>query len=104
MLSEPDASRSGKSGLVSSSTRRYLKLVIGSVHLLEEHKRAGDGELVHGERRVETLTTVKTANTSIHMGLRAEHPRERLRTNSLGKRSMYDFRCWSEKKVGFNCL
>ena len=42
MLSEPDASRSGKSGLVSSSTRRYLKLVIGSVHLLEGHKRAGE--------------------------------------------------------------
>ena len=36
--------------------------------------------------------------------LRAEHPRERLRKNSLGKRSMHDFRCWSEKKVGFNCL
>ena len=33
MLSEPDASRSGKSGLVSASTRRYLKLVIGSVDL-----------------------------------------------------------------------
>ena len=32
MLSEPDASRSGKSGLVSSAKRRYLKLVIGSVH------------------------------------------------------------------------
>ena len=42
MLSEPDASRSGKSGLVSASTRRYLKLVIGSVHLLEGHKRAGE--------------------------------------------------------------
>ena len=42
MLSEPDASRSGKSGLVSSSTRRYLKLVISSVHLLEGHKRAGE--------------------------------------------------------------
>ena len=42
MLNEPDASRSGKSGLVSSSTRRYLKLVIGSVHLLEGHKRAGE--------------------------------------------------------------
>ena len=53
---------------------------------------------------VEMLTTVKTANPSIHMRLRAEHPRERLRTNSLGKRSMHDLRCWSEKKVGFNCL
>ena len=42
MLSEPDASRSGKFGLVSASTRRYLKLVIGSVHLLEGHKRAGE--------------------------------------------------------------
>ena len=42
MLSEPDASRSGKSGLVSASMRRYLKLVIGSVHLLEGHKRAGE--------------------------------------------------------------
>ena len=42
MLSEPDASWSGKSGLVSASTRRYLKLVIGSVHLLEGHKRAGE--------------------------------------------------------------
>ena len=42
MLSEPDASRSGKTCLVSSSTRRYLKLVIGSVHLLEGHKRAGE--------------------------------------------------------------
>ena len=47
---------------------------------------------------------VKTANTSILTCLRAEHPRERLRTNSLGKRPMRDFRCWSEKKVGFNCL
>ena len=44
------------------------------------------------------------ANMSTHMRLRAEHPRERLRTNSLGKRSMHDFPCWSEKKVGFNCL
>ena len=98
MLSEPDASRSGKSGLVSSSTRRYLKLVIGSVHLPEGHKPAGEWELVHGERRVEILTTAKTANPSIHMRLRAEHPRERLRTNPLGKYPMHDLRCWSEKK------
>ena len=42
MLSEPDASRSGKSGVVSSSTRRYLKLEIGSVHLCEGHERAGE--------------------------------------------------------------
>ena len=50
------------------------------------------------------LTTVKTANPSIHMRLRAEQPRERPRTNFLGKRSMHDFRCWSEKNVSFNCL
>ena len=39
MLSEPDASRSGKSGLVSASTRRYLKLVIGSVDLQNERRQ-----------------------------------------------------------------
>ena len=50
------------------------------------------------------LTTVKAANPSIHVRLRAEHPRERLWTNSPGKRPVHDFRCWSEKKLGFNCL
>ena len=40
MLNEPDASRSGKSGLVSSAKRRYLKLVIGSVHLWKERNGA----------------------------------------------------------------
>ena len=39
MLSEPDASRSGKSGLVSSAKRRYLKLVIGSVDLQNERRQ-----------------------------------------------------------------
>ena len=38
MPSEPGASRSGNSGLVSSAKRRYLKLVIGSVHLWKERK------------------------------------------------------------------
>ena len=42
--------------------------------------------MVRGERRVETLTTAKTANTPTHMRLRTEHPRERLRTDSLVKR------------------
>ena len=31
-----------KSLVLTSLTRRYLKLVIGSVHLLEGHKRAGE--------------------------------------------------------------
>ena len=39
MLSEPDASRSGNSGLVSSAKRRYLKLVIGSVDLQNERRQ-----------------------------------------------------------------
>ena len=39
MLSESDASRSGKSGLVSASTRQYLKLVIGSVDLQNERRK-----------------------------------------------------------------
>ena len=51
-----------------------------------------------------TTAKTKTANPPIHMRLRAEHPQERLRVNSLGKRAMDVFRCWSEKKVGFNCL
>ena len=38
MLSEPGASRSGNSGLVSSAKRRYLKLVIGSVDLQNENE------------------------------------------------------------------
>ena len=39
MLSEPDALRSGNSGLVSASTRRYLKRVIGSVDLQNERRK-----------------------------------------------------------------
>ena len=38
MLSELDASWSGNSGLVSSSTGRYLKLVIGSVGIEDENR------------------------------------------------------------------
>ena len=60
--------------------------------------------MVRGERRVETLTTAKTANTPTHMRLRTEHPRERLRTDSLAKRLSQGFRCWSERKSGFNWL
>ena len=39
MLSEPGASRSGKPGVVSASTRRHLKLVIGSVDLQNERRQ-----------------------------------------------------------------
>ena len=39
MLSEPGASRSRNSDLVSSSKRRYLKLVIGSVDLQNERRQ-----------------------------------------------------------------
>ena len=42
MLSEPDASRSGNSGLVSASTRRYLKLVIASVDLWNERRNGSE--------------------------------------------------------------
>ena len=38
------------------------------------------------------------------MRLRTEHPRERLRTDSLAKRLSQGFRCWSERKSGFNWL
>ena len=51
MLSEPDASRSGKSGLVSSAKRRYLKLVIGSVHLWKERNGVRRCGLVQTEER-----------------------------------------------------
>ena len=40
MLSdEPGASRSGNFGLVSSAKRRYLKLGVGSVDLLNERRQ-----------------------------------------------------------------
>ena len=42
MLSEPDASRSGNSGLVSTSTRRYLNLVIASVDLWNERRNGSE--------------------------------------------------------------
>ena len=75
MLSEPDASRSGKSGLVSSSTRRYLKLVISSVRLCEGHERAGERELDHGMVRYAERAMVKAAHKSISTGLSTENPR-----------------------------
>ena len=71
----PDASRSGKSGLVSSSTRRYLKLVIGSVHLCEGHERAGEWELDHGTVRYAERAMAKVAYNSISRGLSTENPR-----------------------------
>ena len=75
MLSEPDTSRSGKSGLVSSSTRRYLKLVVGSVHLCEGHERAGECELDHGTVRYAECAMVKAAYKSISTRLSTENPR-----------------------------
>ena len=79
MLSEPGASRSGKSGLVSSSTWRYLKLVIviGPVHLCEGHERAGEWELDHGTVRYAKRAMAKVACSSIstRLSLSTENPR-----------------------------
>ena len=46
MLSEPGASRSGNSGLVSSSMEPHLKLVIASVDLWNERRNGSERGLV----------------------------------------------------------
>jgi hypothetical protein len=71
MLSEPDASRSGKSGLVSASTRRYLKLVIGSVHLWKERNGVRRCGLVQTEETGPLLCLVKSHGG--FMGLRRDY-------------------------------
>jgi hypothetical protein len=47
MLSEPDASRSGNSGLVSSAKRRYLKHVHRKIPVSGHQSRTREHELVH---------------------------------------------------------
>ena len=60
MLSEPGASRSGNPGLVSSAKRRYLKLVIGSMHLWKERKGARLCGLVRTEETGPLFCLVKS--------------------------------------------
>ena len=71
MLSEPGTSRSGNSGLVSSAKRRYLKLVIGSVHLWKERKGAKLCGLVRAEETGPLLCLVKSHGG--FMGLRRDY-------------------------------
>ena len=71
MLSEPDAWRSGKSGLVSSAKRRYLKLVIGSVHLWKERNGVRRCGLVQTEETGPLLCLVKSHGG--FMGLRRDY-------------------------------
>ena len=47
MLSEPGASRSGNSGLVSSAKRRYLKLVHRKIPVSGHRPRTRETKLVH---------------------------------------------------------
>jgi len=60
MLSEPDASRSGKSGLVSSSTRRYLVAGHGTEHLWKERKGASECGLARTEETGPSLYLLKS--------------------------------------------
>ena len=71
MLSEPDASRSGNSGLVSSSMEPHLKLGHGVVHLWKERNGVRRCGLVQTEETGPLLCLVKSHGG--FMGLRRDY-------------------------------
>ena len=87
MLSEPDASRSGNSGVVaSSSTGRWWQPRSRRAGLCEGHERVAESELDHGTVCYAARTMAKAAGRTISTRLRTENPKARLMEDSLGKR------------------
>ena len=83
----------GRGGVVTAQRRRSTTAGWGRIFFRRSSARTAPFCVA--------LTTAKTANPSIHMRLRAEHPRERLRTNPLGIFTVSVFRDWYERVGGF---
>ena len=84
MLSEPGASNSGNSGLVSSAKRRYLKLVIGSVDLQNERRKGHERGLAQSTRTWVALALHKSSATLTSTRADAAYLRSANRTDPPG--------------------
>ena len=105
MLSEPGASRSGNSGLVSSAKRRYLKLVHRKIPVSGHRSRTREPKLVHDTHSQLLWDVVRRSRGPFTHLCRAERGRKSAkRALSPAKTTVLHFRCWSERKVVSNCL
>ena len=101
MLSEPSASRSGNSGLVSSAKRRHLKPRHWKIPVSEHRSRTREHKLVHDTHRLIFDVARRSRGPFTHL-CRAERGRNSAKvTLSPAKTTVLHFRCWSERKGGF---
>ena len=101
MLSEPDASRSGNSGLVSSAKRRYLKHVHRKIPVSGHQSRTREHELVHYTHSQLWDVVRRSRGPFTHL-CRAERGRKRAKVTlspAFFHRAPLPF--WSERKGGF---
>ena len=71
---EPDASRSGNSGLVSSSNEPHLKLVTPAVHLYNERRNGHERGLAQSTRAPRRLVRAASSPTKVPRWLQAAAP------------------------------
>ena len=101
MLSEPGASRSGNSGLVSSAKRRYLKLVHRKIPVSGHRSRTREPKLVH-DTHSQLWDVVRRSRGPFTHLCRAERGRKSAKvTLSPAKTTVLPFHFWSERKGGF---
>jgi hypothetical protein len=101
MLSEPGASRSGNSGLVSSAKRRYLKLVHRKIPVSGHRSRTREHKLVH-DTHSQLWDVVRRSRGPFTHLCRAERGRKSAKvTLSPAKTTALPFHFWSERKGGF---
>ena len=101
MLSEPGASRSGASGLVSSAKRRHLKPRHRKIPVSEHRSRTREHKLVHYTHRPIPDAVLRSRGPFTHL-CRAERECKSAKvTLSPARTTVPSFRCWSERIGGF---
>ena len=101
MLSEPGASRSGASGLVSSAKRRHLKPRHRKIPVSEHRSRTREHKLVHYTHRPIPDAVHRSRGPFTHL-CRAERECKSAKvTLSPARTTVPSFRCWSERIGGF---
>jgi len=104
MLSEPDASRSGNSGLVSSAKRRYLKHVHRKIPVSGHRSRMREHKLVHDTHRPISDVTRRSRGPFTHP-CRAQRGRKRAKvTLSPAFFTVLPFLSGQREKVVLDCL
>ena len=104
MLSEPGASRSGNSGLVSSAKRRYLKLVHRKIPVSGHRSRTREPKLVH-DTHSQLWDVVRRSRGPFTHLCRAERGRKSAKvTLPPPKTTVLHFDTGQREKVVLDCL